>query len=109
MAVDYSEVMSTFASMMFRHPQTSSLGMQTYSLWSSHLDEGRQIVDEYQRAAANATGQLDQLGILMQLCAKHPKAADLLIQTLTMWQGRIEDAKQLIREFQDASVVAYKS
>lgn len=109
MAVDYLEVMSALASMMSKHPQTSSLAMQTYSMWSDHLDEGKAIVDEYKRASASATGKLDNVGIIMQLAARHPKVADLLIQTLAMWSSRIEDGKQLIREFQDASVEAYKS
>jgi hypothetical protein len=109
MAVDYMEVMSALAGMMSKHPQTSSLGMQTYSMWSEHIGEAKKIYEEYQRASAAATGKLDQVGILMQLMAMHPKVSDLLVQTLAMWSSRIEDAKQLIQEFQAASVAAYKS
>jgi len=109
MAVDYMEVMGALGGIAGRHPQTTSLLMQTYSLWNTHQDEAMAIYNEYQKAAPTATGALDQAGILMQLCAMHPTAAQLLIQTLSMWQSRIPDLTQVITEFQAAAVAAAKT
>lgn len=109
MAIDYMEVMGTLGSIAARHPQTMSLAMQTYSMYSQYSDEISKMMDEYKRASAQATGKFDIAGILMQICAMHPNGAKVLLQIIAMWQGRIPDLIQIINEFQDASVAAQKT
>lgn len=109
MAVDFMEVMGALGAIAGKHPQTTSLLMQSYSLWNARADLDRQIYDEYTKAAATATGPMDQAGIAMQLAAMHPAVAQLLKQTLAMWQSRIPDLIQVIDEFQAASVAANKT
>ncbi len=109
MAVDYSEVMGLFGSLMGGHPQSMGLLMQSYSGWDGHTDDLTKIANEYQSAAVNATGAMDKGGIAMQLAAMHPWVADLLIQTLLQWQSRIPDLIEIIKEFQAASTAAMKT
>jgi hypothetical protein len=107
--IDYMEVMGTLGSIAAKHPQTTSLLMQTFSLWNSHANEARKVQGEYQEAAQKATGPLDQAGIAMQLVALYPIASQLLLQTLAMWQSRIPDLIQVINEFQASSDAAAKT
>lgn len=109
MAVEYLEVMGALGSIAAKHPQSTSLAMQTYSLWNSKLDEAKKIYDQYLQASAQATGTLDKAGVLMQLLAMHPDVSKLLLQTIAMWQTRIPDLIDIITEFQEASSEAYKS
>ena len=109
MAVDFMEVMGALGSIAGNHPQTTALLMQTYSTWNARADKDRQIFDEYNRAAATATGPMDQAGIAMQLAAMHPEVLPLVIQTLASWQSRIPDLIAVLTEFQAASVSAAKT
>ncbi len=109
MAVDFPEVMNTLMGIAGKHPQTTSLLMQSYSLWNARADKNRHIYDEYMRAAATATGPMDQAGIAMQIAAMNPDALPLVIQTLSSWQTRIPDLIQVLSEFQAASVAAAKT
>jgi len=106
MAIDYMEVMGTLGSIAGKHPQTTSLLMQTVGLWKDHQDEAMKIYGEYMEAVAKATGPLDKAGIAMQLVALHPNVSVLLLQTLAMWQSRIPDLIQVINDFQAASDAA---
>src|SRR6266581_2251063 len=108
MAIDYMEVMGTLGSIAGKHPQTTSLLMQTYSLWNQP-ELVAKISSEYAKAAATAAGPLDQAGIVMQLVAMHPDVSKLLLQTLAMWQSRVPDLIQVITEFQVAASAAAKT
>jgi hypothetical protein len=109
MAIDYAEVMQIIGSETAAHPQTTSLAMQTYSLWNAHANEIKQIQTEWQQTEPKATGAFDTVGIALQIMALHPNAANLLIQTLTMWQTRIPDLIQIIGEIQAAATQAAKT
>lgn len=107
--VDYMEVMGVLGGIAMRHPQSTSLLMQTFSLWNTHSDEVNKTWNEYQVAAAKATGPMDQAGIVLQLMAAHPNAEALLKQTFTMWQTRIPDLIQILDELQNAANEAMKT
>lgn len=109
MAIDYMEVLGIIGGLTARHPQSTSLIMQTYSLWNTNAAEINQVQAEYQRAAPQGSGPMDTAGIVLQIAAMHPKAAALLIQTLTMWQTRIPDLIQILQELQAAATEASKS
>lgn len=106
MAIDYMEVFGIMGGLAARHPQTTGLLWQTYSLWSPHLGEVNKIAADYQKTAAQAKGPLDQAGIVLQLVAAHPNASALLKQTLTMWQTRVPDLLQVLDELQAAASAA---
>ena len=107
--IDYMEVLGILGGLVARHPQSTSLILQTFNLWNGHADEVSKAWSEYQAAAAKASGPLDQGGIVLQLMALHPNAQALLKQTLTMWQTRIPDLIQILDELQSAANEAAKT
>ena len=109
MAVDYMEVMGALGAVTAKHPQTVGLLMQTFQQINSNMDKYNKIASQYQQAAGQANGPLDQAGIIMQLLAQHPDVSSLVTQTLASWQSRIPDLIQVITEFQVASTEAAKT
>jgi len=106
MAVDYLEIMGALGAIASAHPQTTSLLMQTYSLWNAKADELQKVFADYQRSVPAATGTLDKVGIVMELMAMHPGVSVMLNQTLAMWQTRIADLQQIVNEAQAHADVA---
>jgi len=109
MGIDAWETLGIFGGEAAKHPQTTGLLMQTYSLWNNHSEELKKVLSEYQNTNAQAKGPIDTGGIVLQLMAMHPFAKDLLKQTLVMWQTRIPDLIQILDELQNAANEAAKT
>jgi hypothetical protein len=106
--IGYLTIMGVIGSLTTRHPSIVSLAMQTVNLWKPHQDEAVKIYQEYLASSAKATGELDQVGIVLELMAAHPGVIPLLTHTLMMWQSHIIEACQAISEVQTAATNAAK-
>jgi hypothetical protein len=109
MAIDYGEVMAIVGQEMAKHAATTSLLMQTKSLWSGHDAERQQIQAEYARTSKPGQSIFDTGSIILQIMALHPQAEPLLVQTLKMWDGHIGDLIKMLDEIQAAAVEANKT
>lgn len=108
MSIDYGEVFQVLGSVAAKHPQTSSLIMQTYGLLKDEGDDVRKMMEKFKEADSQSRGPMDTLAVIMQLTAMNPNTTLKLIQVLSMWQSRIPDLITFLQEFRAESIEANK-